>query len=187
MTRDTANVQKDNSIQGTQQAAWWRIVVLVLLACLAGIAAYLQWGRGTRFDEEFASQTYEGLTISYLNSSNHSNISVLYLTEGEDGTGITDRQWRVLNRIANETDAEIITPDIAALDTDNMEDVYQALYDWYVPWQYGNDSRILYLMGDPNDGTLASGFTAYLTAQDAHLPDETVTTDTITSIISTKE
>lgn len=159
---------------------------IILIGCLIlaiGAAALLWRGRGVHLDEEFATQTYEGMTTDYLNSSNHSNVSILYLHDSRTDGEITDRQWRRLNQIANETDAEIIIPEISSLSDTTDEAVYASLYAWYVPWQYGNDSRIFYMMGDDDtDSGLVTGFTSYLEAQGAALPDGTTSMQDVTSI-----
>lgn len=123
------------------------------------------------FDEEFAQQTFQGMTTYYLNSSNHSNISILYLHGGAYVHEFSVSQWRLLNKVANETDAEIIAPDYPLAPHHTYEEAYEQLYSWYVPWQYGNDSRILIIMGDSAGGGLALGFTQYLREKDAALPD----------------
>lgn len=183
-THNPAAAQMDNSIQESPGRGRWRMVCLLLLVCVLGIAAWQRWRGGGHFDEEIASQTYEGMTTYYLNSSNHSNASILYLTDGENGNGITDHQWRLINRIASETDAEIIIPDINALSAAGDEAVYESLYAWYVPWQHGNSSRLFYIVGDQGDSALLTGFLNYLQAQDAHLPSGTASIDEITEILS---
>lgn len=126
------------------------------------------------FDEEFAGQTYEGLTTYYLNSSNHSNISVLYLHGGGYISECSTYQWKFVNRLADETDAEIIVPDYPLAPWHTYEETYDLLYDWYVPWQYGNESRIIVIMGDSAGGGLALGFTEYLRKMDAPLPNAVI-------------
>lgn len=122
------------------------------------------------FDEEFVQQTYNGLTTYYLNSSNHSNISILYLHGGGYVNQCSSWQWRLVNDLANRTDAEIITPDYPLAPWHTYEEAYELLYDWYVPWQEANASRILIIMGDSAGGGLALGFTEYLRDQGAALP-----------------
>lgn len=129
---------------------------------------------GVSFDEEFAGQTYDGLTTYYLNSSNHSNISILYLHGGGYISGCSTSQWRFANILANETDAEIIVPDYPLAPWHTYEEAYDLLYDWWVPWQYGNESRILVIMGDSAGGGLALGFTEYLKEMDAALPNAVI-------------
>lgn len=123
------------------------------------------------FDEEFAAQTYDGLTTYYLNSSNHSNISILYLHGGAFVNAFSTRQWRFLNALANQTDAEIIAPDYPLAPWHTYEETYTLLYDWYVPFQYGNESRIILIMGDSAGSGLALGFTQYLKEMGAALPN----------------
>lgn len=152
------------------------LVIVAAVFLLRGTA-------GVHFDEEFASQTYEGMTTDYLNSSNHSNVSILYLHDSRTDGELTDGQWRRLNRIANETDAEIIIPEISALADATDAGVYESLYRWYVPWQHGNDSRIFYIMGDDDAGSgLVTGFTSYLEEQGASLPDGYTSIDDATNI-----
>lgn len=129
---------------------------------------------GVSFDEEFAEQTYDGLTTYYLNSSNHSNISVLYLHGGGYVQGCSTSQWRFANELANRTDAEIVVPDYPLAPWHTYEETYDLLYDWWVPWQYGNASRILIIMGDSAGGGLALGFTEYLREMDAALPSAVI-------------
>lgn len=126
------------------------------------------------FDEEFAEQTFGGLTTYYLNSSNHSNISILYLHGGGYISGCGSWQWQFANTLANETDAEIIVPDYPIAPWHTYEETYELLYDWWVPFQYGNESRILVIMGDSAGGGLALGFTEYLKEMDAALPNALV-------------
>lgn len=129
---------------------------------------------GITFDEEFAEQTFGGLTTYYLNSSNHSNISILYLHGGGYVSGCSSSQWRFANTLANETDAEIIVPDYPIAPWHTYKEAYSLLYDWWVPFQYGNESRILVIMGDSAGGGLALGFTEYLKDMDAALPNAVV-------------
>lgn len=129
---------------------------------------------GVSFDEEFAEQTFGGLTTYYLNSSNHSNISILYLHGGGYVSGCSSSQWQFVNRLANETDAEIIVPNYPLAPWHTYEEAYALLYDWYVPFQYGNESRIIVIMGDSAGGGLALGFTEYLRNMDAALPNAVV-------------
>lgn len=157
------------------------IIAGMILAIAAGM--FLWRGRGVHLDEEFATQTYEGMTTDYLNSSNHSNVSLLYLHDSRADGEITDRQWRRLNQIANETDAEIIIPEISSLSDTTDEAVYASLYAWYAPWQKGNDSRIFYIMEDDDTGSsLVRGFTSYLEEQGAARPDGTTSMQAVTSI-----
>lgn len=129
---------------------------------------------GITFDEEFAGQTFGGLTTYYLNSSNHSNISILYLHGGAYVSGCSSSQWRFVNTLANETDAEIIVPDYPIAPWHTYEETYSLLYDWWIPFQYGNESRILVIMGDSAGGGLALGFTEYLKEMDAALPNAVI-------------
>lgn len=188
MTENTTqpnNTANENRPTPRHSIGVWVLLAAVLLALAIG--AYLRYGRGVHFDEEFASQTYEGVTTYYLNSSNHSNTSIIYLHDGKDSAVISDQTWRRLNRIANETDAEIITSDPAATSAVTDEEVYEFLCRWYAPWQQGNASRLIYVMGDAQDSPFVEGFLDYLREQGVPLPNGQVSIDDITEILAEQD
>ena len=108
--------------------------------------------------------------IWYLNSNSDSNIAILYIHGGSYVHNLADVQWQLADKVALESNAEVIIPDYGLAPFYTYKDSYKLITDLYTEYLKENPEKTIYIMGDSAGGGLALGIVQSFVKNGTPLP-----------------
>ncbi|MBR3177870.1 MAG: alpha/beta hydrolase [Clostridia bacterium] len=118
-------------------------------------------------------QTSSG-SVFWLNESNHSEVTILYLHGGAYVHDFSRFHWLFLKKIAKQTDAEIIAPAYHLVPYGTYQEAFELIVPLYQEYRKMYPNRKMVLMGDSAGGGLALALSEYFNKEKISAPDELI-------------
>ena len=119
---------------------------------------------------KFYTRIVSDRQVWHLNSVNGSNSIIFYIHGGSYVHEFVDIQWEMADKIAQETDAEVIIPDYGLAPFYTYKDSYELLTKLYIDYVAENPDKDVYIMGDSAGGGLALGLVQDFVQNNIKLP-----------------
>ena len=116
----------------------------------------------------------EGMAFFTLNAHDDAPVGIFYLHGGAYVGGFNAYQWRLMNRLAEDTGAEIVAPDYHRAPFGNCAQAYSDVGGLYRDYAGAHPGRRIVLMGDSAGGGLALGLAEALAREGGPLPERLV-------------
>ena len=119
---------------------------------------------------KFYTRIVSDRQVWHLNSVNNSNSTIFYIHGGSYVHEFVDIQWEMADKIAQESDAEVIIPDYGLAPFYTYKDSYELLTKLYTDYVAENPDKDIYVMGDSAGGGLALGLVQDFVQNNIKLP-----------------
>lgn len=127
-----------------------------------------------KFDFSFDEKEEFGMQVYYLNAQEKPKNSIIYLHGGSYVDQPVQWHWRFLNKLANNTNAEIVIPLYPLAPNHTYLEAYDAVTKLYQDYITSHQDSNIILMGDSAGGGLALGLAEYFGTNNIVQPDRLI-------------
>ena len=127
-----------------------------------------------KFDYPIEEKEEYGMQVYYLNEQEKPKNAIIYLHGGAYVNQPNKYHWKFLNKLANNTAAEIVIPLYPLAPNHTYLEAYDVVTKLYKDYIQNHPDTNIILMGDSAGGGLALGLSLYFSEQSISQPDRLI-------------